>query len=580
MYTGAVKIKTSELEPNLAPNAIAVLEKRYLWKEESGRITESPRELFLRVADAIAQPEKKNRGKWKDRFAEMMISLRFLPNSPTLMNAGKKHGQLSACFVLPVEDSLDGIFETLKQAAKIHQSGGGTGFGFSRLRPSGSSVHTTHGVASGPVSFIKIFDMATETIKQGGARRGANMAILRVDHPDILEFIQAKRDQSSILNFNLSVGVTDVFMRAVREKSSYSLIHPHHRRFSGTLRADEVMEKIAQAAWECGDPGLVFLDRINLFNPTPAEGFMESTNPCGEQPLLAYESCNLGSLNVSAYFIEKTGFDWVQFRQDVHDAVRFLDNVIDVNRFPVQECAKITHKNRKIGLGVMGFADLLLLLGVPYASDEGRSWGERIMSVLDREAKRASMNLAKERGAFRGYSRSLWKRLGYPELRNATVSTVAPTGTISMIAGVSSGIEPIFSASFVRNVLSGARLQEVHPVVKRLFESEGGKIPQDMDQALRDRLGAVWSPAQDLSVRDHIRMQAVFQRHSDSAVSKTINLSESATIQDVRTAYELAYQTGCKGITVYRDRSRSSQVLDRFPPPIAPLDGESYCPSC
>lgn len=566
----------------LSANAITVLERRYLWKDGRGGRLESPEAMMERVASAIAAPEGKSAGRWADKFVELMSALRFLPNSPTLMNAGREGGQLSACFVLPVEDSLEGIFETLKQAAKIHQSGGGTGFAFSRVRPRGSTVRSTSGVASGPVSFMRIYDVATETIKQGGARRGANMAVLRVDHPDIVDFIDSKRDQRSVTNFNISVGATAEFMTALARDGEYALRDPASGREMRSVSAGEIFNRITQAAWECGDPGMVFLDRINLVNPTPNEGEMESTNPCGEQPLLPYESCNLGSLNLSAYH-GRRGFDWELFVRDVGTAVRFLDNVIDVNCYPVVQCWKITHRNRKIGLGVMGFADLLLLMGLPYASPAARDLGERIMSVLDREAKRASMSLARERGAFANYKYSIWKELGYPPLRNATVSTVAPTGTISIIAGVSSGIEPIFSGVFFRNVLAGERLREVHPAVAQIIQARGADASTLTEEEIARILGPVWSPARGVEVEAHVRMQAAFQRFSDSAVSKTINLSENASVADVRKAYLLAYELGCKGITIYRDRSRPSQVLEGSAQPVEgsdPLDEGMSCPSC
>ncbi len=553
----------------LSFNAKTVLESRYLLRDPGGKIFETPEAMFDRVAQAVAEAEERSKGAWKKRFFELMASRRFLPNSPTLMNAGKKQGQLSACYVLPVEDSLDGIFDSLKHAAKIHQSGGGTGFSFSRLRPNGSVVRSTHGVASGPVSFIRIYDQATETIKQGGTRRGANMAILRVDHPDIEEFIDSKRDQKSILNFNISVGVTDEFMKAVETGGSLALRRPDTGDVVKTVDARTLLDRMVQSAWECGDPGLVFLDRINAFNPTPKIGEMESTNPCGEQPLLPYESCNLGSLNLGQYF-KAGGLDWAALGQDIELAVRFLDNVIEINRFPIPECRAITLRNRKIGLGVMGFADLLLLLGVPYDSKEGVRWGEQVMSFVDREAKRASIKLAKARGAFPNFKGSLWDRLGYPKLRNATVSTVAPTGTISIIAGASSGIEPIFSGVFYRNVLSGARLREVHPAVERAMREKGLNPELANEQAVASALGSAWSPAHQVPVEAHVRMQAAFQRHSDSSVSKTINLPFEAKPQDVRNAYLGAYLSGCKGITVYRDRSRGGQVLET---------AES-CPSC
>jgi ribonucleoside-diphosphate reductase alpha chain len=571
----------SRVKPKLTDNALTVLEKRYLWKDDAGKTVETPEELFGRVAHSIAQVESRDRGKWEEQFYEMMASRRFMPNTPTLINAGREQGQLSACFVLPVDDSLDGIFDTLKGAAKIHQSGGGTGFSFSSLRPKGSLVRSTHGVASGPVSFIKIYDVSTETIKQGGARRGANMAILRVDHPDIEEFIDSKRDFRSILNFNISVGATAEFMLAVETDREFALCEPGSGRVAKQVRARALFDRMVQAAWECGDPGLVFLDRINLFNPTPRVGAMESTNPCGEQPLLPYESCNLGSLNLGAYFEAGNGFDWELFREDIRRAVRFLDNVIDRNEFPLAESRKITLRNRKIGLGVMGLADLLLLMGLPYDSDEARAMGEKIMSFLDREAKIASRDLAAKRGAFPNWKGSLWQKLGYEPMRNATVSTVAPTGTISIIAGCSSGIEPIFSAIFYRNVLSGQRLREVHPSIERVLRAQGKSMESSSEDEITQALGHAWSPAQDVPVEAHVKMQAVFQRHSDSSVSKTINLPETATTTDVARAYRLAYEQGCKGITVYRDRSRPEQVLERGNPAESSSSGEApSCPSC
>ena len=575
---------TASTEPELTPSARTVLEKRYLWKDQQGAPVETPGGLFARVARAIAAPEKPGvRGRWERRYLEMMLARRFIPNTPTLMNAGRSEGQLSACFVLPVEDSLDGIFDALKHAAKIHQSGGGTGFGFSRLRGAGSLVKSTHGVASGPVSFIRVFDIATETIKQGGARRGANMAVLRVDHPDIIEFIDSKRDQRSIINFNISVGITQAFMTALRAGAKFELRDPRSGVVVKELEAEWLFSRIVQAAWECGDPGLVFLDRANFVNPTPKLGDMESTNPCGEQPLLPYESCNLGSLNLGAYLGSDLCIDWGTLRTDVHAAVRFLDTVIDVNRYPIPECARITRRNRKIGLGVMGYADLLLLVGIPYGSAKAIALGEQLMSFVDREAKSASRALAQERGPFANFRGSLWDRLGYPPLRNATVSTVAPTGTISILAGASSGIEPIFSAVYVRNVLSGSRLRDVHPSVARAFRLRDLNPEQVTEEEAAKVLGAAWTPAWKVPVEAHVRTQAAFQRHSDSAVSKTINLPEAATLADVRKAYLHAYDWGCKGITVYRDRSRSAQVLEPAGPkedlPGTAADG-IFCPSC
>ncbi len=524
----------------LTKNAQIVLEKRYLSRNAQGKLLETPEQLFRRVAKAVCASEKKDRSQWGKRFFEIMASLRFLPNTPTLINAGKKAGQLSACYVLPIEDSLDGIFETLKQAAKIHQSGGGTGFSFSRLRPAGSFVKATRGIASGPVSFMKIYDQATETIKQGGVRRGANMAVLRVDHPDILEFINSKRDQKSLTNFNISVGITRKFMDAVKKKEHFELKDPATKKRVRKTNADQLFDRMCEAAWECGDPGLVFLDQINKFNPTPNEGEIESTNPCGEQPLLPYESCNLGSLNLGSYVMQGE-FDWQLFRKDIGVAVRFLDNVIDINAFPVPESRAITLKNRKIGLGVMGYADALLALNLPYDAPEAFLFAEKAMTFLDGIAKEASAALAKIRGPFPNWKGSRWHKKGDAPLRNATLSTVAPTGTISIIAGCSSGIEPIFSESYFRNVLSGEKLVETHSLLQK---------------------GKAWRTAQDVSVESHIETQAAFQRHSDSGVSKTINLPQSATTEVIRKAYLLAYEKGCKGITVYRDRSRSTQVLE------------------
>jgi len=567
--------KNKKIEPHLTGNSLEVLKSRYLLKDKVGTIVETPAELFWRVAQAIAIGENRDRDYWGDVFFELMAERRFIPNSPTLMNAGKKGGQLSACFVLPLHDSLDSIFDTLKSAAKIHQSGGGTGFSFSQLRPRGGLVRSTHGVASGPVSFIRIFDVATETIKQGGTRRGANMAILRVDHPDILEFIRSKLDQNAMVNFNISVGMTDEFMEALHENDEFWLKDPRDGRRVEQVGAREVFDTLVDCAWQCGDPGLVFLDRMNLFNPTPQEGDMESTNPCGEQPLLPFESCNLGSLNLGLYF-RAQGFNWNLFRLDIWVAVRFLDNVIDENAYPVMETKKVTLRNRKIGLGIMGFADLLLLEGIPYASAEALDYGEKIMSFLDREAKLASAKLAVDRSPFPNWKGSLWQKLGYPPLRNATVSTVAPTGTISMIAGASSGIEPIFSGVFYRNVLDGKRLMELHPVLERKLSDKHCDLSTLTDKKISDLLGPAWSPAWTVPVESHVKMQAAIQRHSDSAVSKTINLPESATREDVASAYLFAYQLGCKGITVYRDKSRSKQVLDANPS----IEDPDNCPSC
>lgn len=538
-------------------NAKVVLRERYFKKDSQGRSLESVDDLLWRVASAIAAPEAKaTQTRRRDCFFSMMARAEFLPNSPTLMNAGLPDGQLSACFVLPVLDSLDSIFDTLKSAALIHQSGGGTGFSFSRLRPRGEAVSSSQGVAGGPISFLGVFDQATEAIKQGGVRRGANMGVLRVDHPDILEFIALKKAKRQVTNFNLSVGVTAEFWSALLAGDEFRLRCPRTGKAKRTVLAPEVFSAIIDAAWSCGDPGLIFLDRTNLFNPTPFKGSFEATNPCGEQPLLAFESCNLGSINLSKFgsSVATSGVDWVRLEQCVHECVRFLDNVIEVNAYPLAESERITRSNRKIGLGVMGFADLLLELEIPYGSGDSIELGERLMAFIDRHAKRASARLARERGAFAGFRDSLWSGLGYPPLRNATVSTVAPTGTISLLAGASSGIEPIFAAHIQRNVLGGKVLREVHPAVKRAMERRGVSDPQD--------LGDAWKPARELPVAAHLAVQAAFQRHADSAVSKTVNLPESASREEVATAYLSAERQGCKGITIYRDQSLGAQVLE------------------
>jgi ribonucleoside-diphosphate reductase alpha chain len=543
----------------LRPTALRILEKRYLKRDaQSGGIVETPLELLSRVAAAVSSAERPDlQGLWRERFFQLLCSLRFLPNSPTLMNAGKANGQLSACFVLPVEDSLSSIFNALGQAAMIHQSGGGTGFSFSRLRGAGSRVGDNLGVASGPVSFLKIFDLTTETIKQGGTRRGANMGVLSVDHPDILEFIEAKRDLKSVTNFNLSVGMTRNFMDRLTE---------------GEPGACVQFEKAAEAAWFSGDPGVVFLDQMNRFNPNPLLGPFEATNPCGEQPLLPYESCNLGSLNLGLY-LEDGGVAWELLGSDVETAVRFLDDVIDVNHYPVDECGEITRRNRKIGLGVMGFADLLLGLGIRYGSDESVSFAEKLMGFIERRARAESARLAVEKGPFEGFEASIWAKLGYPPLRNSTVTTVAPTGTISLIAGCSSGIEPYFSAFSIRNALDGDQFQEWCPGIERVMSMRGRSIFSSAE--LTETLGEVLCTAHDLSPQEHLRVQAAFQRHCDSAVSKTINLPAHATVADVREVFREAYLMGCKGVTVYRDGCRPTQVLIR---PEVP-SGEA-CPRC
>ncbi len=563
----------------LSESAAKVLEKRYLQKDESGNPIETPDGLFRRVAKAIAAAdanydEKADLKKTEQEFYELMSSLLFLPNSPTLMNAGRELGQLSACFVLPVEDTMEGIFETIKQAAIIHKSGGGTGFSFSRLRPKGSIVGSTGGVASGPISFMKVFNSATEAVKQGGTRRGANMGILRVDHPDILEFISCKQDNSEITNFNISVGLTEAFMEAVSRNEEYKLFDPHTKKCTGKLNARDVFEKLVVAAWSNGEPGIIFLDRINKANVVPKQGEIESTNPCGEQPLLPFESCNLGSLNLAAMLKtsgKKLEIDYKKLKQTIFTAVHFLDNVIDQNRYPIEQIAFTTRQTRKIGLGVMGFADMLYQLGIPYNSEEGVKCAETVMKFVDDTAKDASAALAETRGAFPLFDESVYA--GSRKLRNATVTTIAPTGTISMIAGVSSGVEPVFALSFIRNVMDNTEFVETNPVFREYAKANGFYSEELMKKIAKsgslhamaevsEDVKKIFVTAHDVSPVWHIRMQAAFQKYTDNAVSKTVNFENSATIADVRRVFELAYELNCKGVTIYRDGSRDLQVLN------------------
>ncbi|MBS7653635.1 vitamin B12-dependent ribonucleotide reductase [Candidatus Bathyarchaeota archaeon] len=559
----------------LSLNAISVLERRYLQKDETGRVIETPSQMFRRVAKAIAAVEtiydkSASIESIEERFYRIMAKLEFLPNSPTLMNAGTSIGQLSACFVLPVGDSIEEIFDALKNMALIHKSGGGTGFSFSNLRPRGDVVKSTMGVASGPVSFMKIFDVATDVIKQGGRRRGANMGVLRVDHPDAIEFITAKEKEGVLTNFNISVGVTDEFMEAVEKDGYYSLVNPRNGNVVKRLKARAVFDLIATSAWKTGDPGLIFLDEINRKNPTPHAGIIEATNPCGEVPLLPYESCNLGSINLSR-MVRNGEIDWERLRETVRIAVHFLDNVIDANKYPILQIEESTKANRKIGLGVMGFAEMLIKLGIPYDSEEAIVIAEKVMSFISGEARKRSVELGEERGPFPNFPSSVWEKMGYKTMRNATVTSIAPTGTISIIAGTSSGIEPLFAVAFIRNVM-GTQLFEVNPLFEQMARERGfysmdliakitrtGSI-QGLNEVPLD-VKRLFVTALEIAPEWHVRMQAAFQKYTDNAVSKTVNLPYEAAIDDVRRIFMMAWKLKCKGITVYRYGSKAEQVL-------------------
>ncbi len=565
---------------HLSKNALIVLQKRYLKKDARGRVIETPSAMFERVAANIASAEffynrRANVKAIHQAFLRMMTQMEFLPNSPTLMNAGRELQQLSACFVIPVEDSLNSIFEAVKQTALIHQSGGGTGFSFSRLRPRNDRVMSTSGIASGPVSFMRVFNTATEVIKQGGTRRGANMAILRADHPDIEEFITVKEDPSELTNFNLSVAVTDEFMRAVELGKDYPLVNPRTGRSVKRISASRIFDLMVESAWKSGEPGVLFLDRINRDNPTPQIGSIEATNPCGEQPLLPYESCNLGSINLARLVTRngrKTVFNKQRLAELICLGVRFLDNVIDMNRYPLPQIEQITKGNRKIGLGIMGFADLLIELGIPYESQEALDTARQMMKSIQQMTWEASEELAKERGVFPNFGGSVFDRPGGKLPRNATTTTVAPTGTLSIIAHCSSGIEPLYAVSYVRTVMDQVRLLETHPlflsiakrygfwnqkIQKAITASESIQEIQEIPKEVRK----LFVTAHDISPEFHARMQAAFQQYTDNAVSKTVNFPKTATPKDIKKAFLLAYHEGCKGITIYRSGSRERQVL-------------------
>jgi len=561
-------------EPKLTVNALEVLRKRCLLKDKEGRIVETPAQTFMRVAKAVGKIDKKynvNPKETAKNFYDMMARVEFLPNSPTLFNAGTDLGQLSACFVLPVEDSLDSIFTAVKNMALIEKSGGGIGFDFSRLRPKGDTVKSTKGVASGPVSFMRVFDAATEVIKAGGKRRGAMMGVLRADHPDIVEFITSKQKPGSLSNFNISVAVTDAFMKKLEEDGEYWLVNPRNETRVRKLKVDDVWSLIAKSAWKSGDPGIIFIDEINRFNPLLKVGRIEATNPCGEQPLFPYESCNLGSINLSR-MVKSGKIDWEKLRETVRNAVHFLDNVIDANRFPLKEIERMTKADRKIGLGVMGFADMLIKLMIPYDSEEALKLAEKVMRFVTEEAREKSVELGHERGSFPNFDRSTLKD-NYHSMRNAALTTIAPTGSISIIAGCSSGIEPLFAISFMRKVMEGTMLFETNPLFEIMAKENSFYSAELLEEIARtgsvqgikeipENVKRVFATALDINPEWHVKMQAAFQKYTDNAVSKTVNLPKDATVEDVRKVFWLAYKLKCKGITIYRYGSKPEQVLN------------------
>ena len=595
---------------SLSQNARTVLEKRYLVKDKSGKPVETPEDMFWRVATVVAEADRRYGASDEqviaaaNTFYELMTQRRFEPNSPTLMNAGRPLGQLSACFVLPVDDALSnghaGIYDTLRSMALIHQSGGGTGFSFSRLRAKGSMVRSTTGVASGPVSFMNLYDASTDAVKQGGTRRGANMGILRVDHPDILEFIACKEDLTKIVNFNISVGITDAYMKALEADADYDLIDPISKKAVGTMKAKDVWDKMIVGAWRTGEPGVFFIDEANRYNPVPHLGDYEATNPCGEQPLLPYDVCNLGSVNVG-YYVDNGVVNWDAFAKDIHLSTRFLDNIIDVNKYPLPEIDSLSKRIRRIGLGVMGFADALIKLGIAYDTPDGVAFGKRVMEFLDVEGKKESERLAKERGAFPEWAQSIFgpdatcardvdgnRIRDMQMLRNCNVTTVAPTGTISIIAGCSSGLEPLFAVAFMRNQ-AGVLMPDVNEEFVAIAKNEGWYSDELM--ATIAKTGTVVHPevpvkwqqvfvtANLIAPEWHVKMQAAFQEHCDSAISKTTNFAHTATQDDVRAIYTLAWKSKCKGVTVYRDGSRDGQVLSTGATEGAKKEREGGAPS-
>jgi len=559
---------------DISKNALKVLEHRYLLRNDDGKVIETPDKMFKRVAKAISAADKKykeNASKSEKEFYSLMSNLEFLPNSPTLMNAGAKNGQLAACFVLPIEDSIESIFETLKDMAKIHQSGGGVGYNFSKIRPKGDIISTTKGHASGPVSFMTIFDKATDVIKQGGKRRGANMGILNINHPDIMEFIVSKRNEGVLKNFNISAAINEDFMKAAEEDKEISLINPKTKKAAEKVKAKKLFNLICRTAWECGDPGVIFIDEINRHNPLKKIGLIESTNPCGEVPLFPYESCTLGSINLSK-FVKGKNVDFGKLKKAVHTAVHFLDNVIDANKYPIPEIEKISLSNRKIGLGVMGFADMLIKLGIPYDSKHGLEIAEKIMKFITEEAREKSEELGKKRGSFANFKKSeLSKR--YKHMRNATVTTIAPTGTLSLIADCSSGIEPLFGVVFEKSVLNGEHLVEVNPLFLEMAKKEGFYSKTLIDEAAKkgsvkdiksvpEKFKRIFASAHDIGYEQHVWMQAAFQKYTNNAVSKTVNLNNDASADDIKNVFLLAYKLKCKGITVYREGSKREQIIN------------------